>query len=147
MFKLRLVLVSAMIIPTPRPADILVFDWDHGKPVTLDLNVVSPLNANILNAAGRTAGAAAAKAAEVMKHTAADQKCVELGWSCVPLPVESYGGWGKKAQECFVLLASRLAVHTSSSKSKSTFHLYSQLNLALTRSIARAIIARSSQQY
>ena len=29
-----------------------------------------------------------------------------------------------------------LAVHTSSSKSKATFDLYSQLNLALTRSIA-----------
>ena len=29
-----------------------------------------------------TAGAAA-KAAEVRKHTANDQKCIELGWSCI----------------------------------------------------------------
>ena len=46
-----------------------------------------------------TAGAAA-KAAEVRKHTAKDQKCIELGWACVPLAVESYGAWGRKAQEC-----------------------------------------------
>ena len=26
-----------------RPADILVFDWDHGKPAALDLTVISPL--------------------------------------------------------------------------------------------------------
>ena len=89
-----------------------------------------------------TAGEAA-QAAEARKHTANDQKCTELGWSCVPLAVESYGAWVKEAQECFALLASRLAVHTSSSKSKTTFDLYSQLNLALTKSISRAIISRS----
>ena len=87
-----------------RPADILVFDWDHGKPAALDLTVVSLLNANILKEAGATAGAAA-QAAEARKHTTNDQKCTELGWSCVPLAVESYGAWGKEAQECFALLA------------------------------------------
>ena len=55
-----------------RPADILVFDWDQGKPAALDLTVVSPLNANILKEAGMTAGAAA-QAAEVRKHTANGQ--------------------------------------------------------------------------
>ena len=43
--------------------------------------------ANILNEAAR----AAAQAAEARKHTANDHKCTELGWSCVPLAVESYG--------------------------------------------------------
>ena len=77
---------------------------------------------------------AAAQAAEAQKHMANDQKCTKLEWSCVPLAVESYGGWGKEAQECFALLSSRLAVHMSSSNSK---------NLALTKSIAKAIISRS----
>ena len=80
-----------------RPADILVFDWDHGKPVALDLAVVSPLNANIFKEAGMTAGAAA-QAAEVRKHTANGQRCTDLGWSCVPLAVELYGAWGREAQ-------------------------------------------------
>ena len=125
-----------------RPADILVFDWDQGKPAALDLTVISPLNANILKEAGMTAGAAA-QAAEVRKHTANGQRCTNLGWSCIPLAVESYGAWGREAQMCFTLLATRLAVHNSSSKSKIIFELYSRLNLALTRSIARAIITRS----
>ena len=88
------------------------------------------MTANILNEAGMTASAVA-KAAEVMKHTANDQKCNELGWSCVPLAVESCGAWGREAQECFSILASHLAVHTSSSKSKATFNPYSCLNMAL----------------
>ena len=100
------------------------------------------VHVNILKEAGTTAGPAA-QAAEARKHTANDQKCTELGWSCVPLAVESYGAWGKEAQKCFVLLASRRAVHTLSSKSKTAFDLYSRLNLALTRSIAKAIISRS----
>ena len=28
----------------PRPADILVQHWNHGRPVALDITVVSPLN-------------------------------------------------------------------------------------------------------
>ena len=64
-----------------------------------------------------TAGAAA-QAAEVRKHTANGQRCTNLGWSCIPLAVESYGAWGREAQMCFTLLATRLAVHNSSSKSK-----------------------------
>ena len=125
-----------------RPADIPVFEWDQGKPAALDLTVVSPLNANILNEVGMTAGAEA-QASEVRKHTANGQRCTNLGWSCVPLAVELYGAWGREAQMCFPLLATQLAVHNSSSKSKMIFELYSRLNLALTRSIARAITTRS----
>ena len=40
---------------------------------------------------------AAAFAAEVRRHTANDAKCQELGWSCIPLAVETYSNWGKKA--------------------------------------------------
>ena len=90
-----------------RPADILVFDWDHGKPAALDLTVVSPLDANILKEEVMTAGAAA-QAAEVRKHTANGQRCTNLEWSCIPLAVELYVAWGREAQMCFTLLATRL---------------------------------------
>ena len=66
-----------------------------------------------------------AQAAEVRKHTANGQRCTDLGWSCIPLAVESYGARGREAQMCFTLLATRLAVRTSSSKSKMTFDLVS----------------------
>ena len=96
-----------------------------------------------LKEAGMTDGTAA-QAAEVRKHTANGQRCTNLGWSAyLALAVESYRAWGREAQMCFTLLATRLAVHNSSSKSKMIFELYSRLNLAVNRSIARAIITKS----
>ena len=65
-YKLRLVLESAMISPfgsglshdQPHslPADILVFDREHGKPAALDLTIASPLNSNILQEVGVASG-------------------------------------------------------------------------------------------
>ena len=62
-----------------RPADILVQEFDQGKPAAFDISVVSPLNSNVLSAAGARAGAAS-EAAKHRKHTANDAKCAELGW-------------------------------------------------------------------
>ena len=106
-----------------RPADILVQDWDQGKPAAFDICVVSPLNSDVLSAAGATAGAAP-EAAELRKHTANDAKCTELGWVSIPLVVESYEARGKEAQQCLSRLASRFAIHNS----MATFELYARLN-------------------
>ena len=83
-----------------RLTDIIVQDWDRGKPAAFDISVVSPINSNTLSAARATAGAAS-EAAELRKHTANDAKCTELGWVSILLVVESYGAWGKEAQKCF----------------------------------------------
>ena len=48
----------------PRPADILVQDWDRGKPAAFDISVDSPLNSNVLSAVRARAGAAS-EAAEL----------------------------------------------------------------------------------
>ena len=117
-----------------RPADILVQDWDRGKPAAFD----SPLNSNVLSAAGARAGAAS-EATELRKHTANDTKCAELGWVSIPLVVESYGAWGKEAQQSFSKLASRLAVHGCVPKSMATLELYARLNISLIR----AMLSRS----
>ena len=113
-----------------RPADILVQDWDRGKPATFDISVVSQLNSNVLSAAGARAGAAS-EVAELRKHTANDAKCAELGWVSIPLVVESYGAWGKEAHQSFSKIASRLAIHGCVPKSMATFELYARLNISL----------------
>ena len=41
----------------PRPADILVQNWYLGRPVGLDITVVSPLNPSTLAEVGATVGA------------------------------------------------------------------------------------------
>ena len=81
---------------------------------------------------------AAAQAIESQKHTRS-----ALYWDgLVYLAVESYGAWARKPRSVLHFLPhARLAVHMSSSKSKTTFDLYSRLNLALTRLIDRAIIS------
>ncbi|KAL5517642.1 hypothetical protein EMCRGX_G003228 [Ephydatia muelleri] len=121
-----------------RPADVLVTRWEKGLPAALDITVTSPLNPAILDESCSTAGVAAVAA----EYVANDPKCFELGWTCVPLAVETYGNWGVEAQETFSRLASLLAASHSVSKSKATADIYGRLNLTLTRSVARAILAR-----
>ena len=89
--------------------------------------VVSLLNTNILSAVGASAEAAL-EAAGLRKHSTNDTKCAELKWICIPLVVESYGAWGREAQQ-FI--------------SSWAFKLYSRLNIALVRANARAILYRT----
>ena len=60
-----------------------------------DFCVTSPLNSLILSEAGVSSGVAA-QASEIRKHNSNDAKCVELGWVCIPLVVETYGAWVKR---------------------------------------------------
>ena len=80
-----------------RPADVLVPNWDLGKPAAFDLSVTSTLHSSVLLEASVTAGSAAL-AAENRKHNSNDRKCEELGWVCIPLVVETYMGVGMLQQ-------------------------------------------------
>ena len=126
-----------------RPADILVQNWEFGKPAALDFTVTSPLNPTTLNEASVTAGSAAS-AAEARKHATNDVKCNRLGWVCIPLAVETYGCWGDEAIKCLDRLAARIATRTARSKSSAASALYGRLSIVLVRANARAILARSS---
>ena len=120
-----------------RPADILIAGWDRGKPAALDLIITSPLcSACHLEQSSHQAGAAALAAEARKLHSN------ELGWSCILLAVETYGNWGKEAHGTFSRLASFLTIHHSSPKSAVLAEIYHRLNIALVRSIARAILAR-----
>ena len=60
-----------------RPADVLVPNWDLGKPAVFDLTVASPLNQSILTEACVSAGSFA-RVSEQRKHAFNDVKCSEL---------------------------------------------------------------------
>ncbi|KAL5479547.1 hypothetical protein EMCRGX_G023080 [Ephydatia muelleri] len=126
-----------------RPADVLVQDWVRGSPAAIDITVTSPLTPAMLRDASTSAGSAA-YAAECRKHEANDTKCQELGWTCIPLAVETFGHWGKEAQAVFSRLASFIAIHRASPKSSVLNEMYSRLNMSLVRSVARAILVRGS---
>ena len=122
-----------------RPADILVQNRNLGRPVALDISVVSPLNPSTLAEAGATVGAVL-EATESRKHQANDDKCSALGWVSTPLVVDSYGAWGKEASTFFEQVAARLAIHLP--KSQASFELFSNLSICLIRANARAILRR-----
>ena len=124
-----------------RPADILIDGWDRGKPAALDITITSPLCPAILGESCQQAGAAVL-AAEARKLHSNGPKCQEVGWSCIPLAVETYGNWGKEAHDTISRLASHLAIHQSSPKSSVVAEIYGRLSMTLVRSIARAILAR-----
>ena len=96
-------------------------NWDRGKPATIDFTVSSPLSSAILSEAS----------AEERKHRANDVKCAELGWSCVPLAVETYGAWGDEAQCTFSRLASLLSVGSAKVRYYLTFMAILTSNLCV----------------
>eukprot|EP00731_Ephydatia_muelleri_P016621 Em0009g1045a len=79
---------------------------------------------------------AAVLAAETRKLHSNGPKCQELGWSCIPLAVETYGNWDIEAQDTISRLASHLAIHQSSPKSSVVAEIYGRLNMTLIHSIA-----------
>ena len=102
-----------------RLADVLVHNWSQGKPAAVEFSVTSLLNSRNLSEVGVSSGAAA-EASEIRKHN----KCGDLGWVCIPLVVETYGGWGQEAVKSFAQLASLLAITCSKPKSVITHDLY-----------------------
>ena len=120
-----------------RPADVLVDAWERVNPQAFDVTVASPLTSATLHDV-------AAYTAECQQHSSNYPKCQELGWVCVPLAVESYGNWGKEAQNTFARLASILfiSLHCPKAKVFSSTENYVQLNTSLVRSVARAILSR-----
>ena len=67
-----------------------------------NLAVILLLYAKIFNGVGMTAGAAAKAAEEAIKLSIQPTTRNVLSWDgLVSLAVESYGAWGRKAQECF----------------------------------------------
>ena len=86
---------------------------------------------------------AAAEAAERRKHAANDPKCVEMGWVCVPLTVETYCHWGEEVRRTFALLARRLAFGSSFHKARVIGEMYGRLTITLVKTLARTILARN----
>ena len=104
---------------------------------------MNPLNPSLILGASTTVGYSAAEK-EVVKMTKNGPKCAKLGWECIPLAVETYGGWGEKAQEMFNRISRRLAVGSASSEAGVRQDMYGRLSLTLVRENAKAILARSS---
>ena len=91
-------------------------NWSLSQPVAFDLIDIHPLNTDLIPEASLASGNSA-ECGEVGKHAKNDEMCSSLGWTCIPLVVEVYGGWGCEAQECISRLSKRLAMQMALSES------------------------------
>ena len=95
---------------------------DSGKPAAFDVTVTSVLSSATINEASAAVWVAAFPA-EARKQAANDDKCQELGWSCISLAIETHGNGAKEAQCTFFQLASLLAIGQASSRKNGCGHL------------------------
>ena len=134
-------MLEVEVLDFSRPADVLVPNWSHSNPAAFDLKVIHPLNTDLILEASMASGNSA-ECGEAGKHAKNDETCSELGWTCIPLVVEVYGGWGCEAQECFSKLSKRLAMQMGLSDSEALSQIYCLLGVTLMRQNARAILLR-----
>ena len=120
-----------------RPADVLIAGWDRGKHAALDITVTSPLCPAILP----DHSGAAANGAELRKLNANSTKCTELGWTCIPMAVETFGHWGREAQSVLSRLASHLSISLSQPRAAAVADIYGCRNIILVRSVSRDILS------
>ena len=85
----------------------------------MDFAVTSPLQASALTdaARGRLAAAAAYEERKRLDRAPAD-RCAAQGIELVPMIVESFGGWGKAAQQALKVVARAKAARTGSGSLK-----------------------------
>ena len=80
-----------------------------------------------------------------MKHAANDARCQALGWSYIPLAVETFGNWGREAQ---CRLATLLAQQQRRPKSTVNMYvvrgIYGHVSISLVRSVATSIMGRET---
>ena len=70
-----------------------------------------------------------------------DGPCNERGWSCIPLVVEVYGGWGQEAVSMFAHLSK---LRQRQSRSAALNELYCHLSVVLMRQNAQALLAHAA---
>ena len=127
-----------------RPADVLVPNWSLSNPAAFDLKAIHPLNTDLILEASLASGNSA-EFGEIGMLIKNDQMCGRLGWTCIPLVVEVYDGWGCEAQECFSRLSKRLAMQVGVCETEALSQMYCLLGVTLMRQNARAILLRCAQ--
>ena len=106
-----------------KPADVFLPHWAQGKDAALDVTVVNPLQAAMVNEAAGVAGHAL-QAAHKRKLDKSWEPCNRQGIVFLPLAVESLGAWHPQAVKEVKKLASAKARHSGDDESIETTRLF-----------------------
>ena len=124
-----------------RPADVLIPHWTGGRDTALDVTVVSPLLTDRLDNSITTPGYTLE---EAFNNKCRDylEACEREGLSFIPLPVETLGGWHKRAVDQLRKLAKAQARTTGKEEDESIRHLFQRLGVLLVKGNAALILNR-----
>ena len=95
-----------------RPADVLIPHWTRGKDTAMDVTVVNPLQAALVNRAATTPGHALTHAYN-RKMGQSGEACRRAGLVFTPMPMETLGGWHEQTVIQVKKLGSALARQAS----------------------------------
>ena len=127
-----------------RPADVLFTDFGTMGTVAVDVSVVSPLRADLMSHVLKEPGYALehVRKEKLRKH---HHTCQMNGMTCMPLPVETFGGWEPKAEDFIKTLAGYLSHHTGQPVSQTTKHVFEKLSVCLQKGNAALILSRRAK--
>ena len=112
------------------PADIYLPHWTHGKPVALDVSVISPLQRLTLENSSMSQGHALS-VGEYRKHSTRSDACRKIGVSFVPLLVKTIGGWSEMASQTITSIGRLLGWCLGSNPEDTIRHLFQCLSIFL----------------
>ena len=125
-----------------RPADVFLPSWLHGRPAALDVTVVSPLQAQVIQQAASVQGSALS-VAEQRKRSVHLADCQRVGVSFLPMAVESLGGWSRDALSTIRLIGHHLGTRIGLPPKDVSHHLLQRLSVTLWRFNAQMWLNRS----
>uniref|UniRef100_A0A1X7U3M7 Uncharacterized protein n=1 Tax=Amphimedon queenslandica TaxID=400682 RepID=A0A1X7U3M7_AMPQE len=114
------------------PADVFLPQWKGGRPVALDITVISPLQEQRVATAAVVQGSSlgVAEARKLSLHAA---NCHQAGITFIPMAVEALGGWSSSASEVIGHISRLLALRLGHPLSETCHHLFQRLSVALWR--------------
>ena len=124
-----------------RPADVLIPSWTGGRDTALDVTVVSPLLTERVDLSITTPGHTL-KVAFNDKCRDYQEACEREGITFIPLPVETLGGWHKKAVEQLKKIARAQARNTGKEEEEAIRHLFQRLGVLLVKGNAALLLNR-----
>ena len=116
-----------------RPADILLPNWSCGRPVALDVHIISPLQQQLVGEASFTPGHALQVGVQ-RKLAAHLSACRSTGTDFIPLVAETLGGLDRDTIRTVKSIGHAIADRSGSPDPSTTSrHLFGRLAIALWR--------------
>lgn len=120
-----------------RPADILLYSWDGGLDVCVDLTGSSPLTQSGM--IDFMSGRAVIEAAQ-RKRVKYEAKCVDIGYGFLPFSFSSFGELEKDA----VTLIKRIRRFSSTQDigARAAVHIFNRIGFAIARGVGAQLVSR-----